>query len=160
MKRLVMIFGIGALIMTLGGCNRARPIGVTQEELERRTQELMDSVQPGDLIPWKKYLAEDTLYFDEKGRNIDKAALLKEVTAMPQGYSVTIKLVQPKSRIFGDVAILSYDAQETETVFGQRMTARYHGTDTWISRDGEWKIIASQMLRYYEDPSPGRVDAK
>ena len=79
---------------------------------------------------------------------------------MPQGYSVTIKLVQPKSRIFGDVAILSYDAQETETVFGQRMTARYHGTDTWISRDGEWKIIASQMLRYYEDPSPGRVDAK
>jgi hypothetical protein len=38
------------------------------------------------------------------------------------------------------------------------MRARYHGTDTWMRRHGVWQIVAGQMLRYYEDPSPGRVD--
>ena len=65
-----------------------------------------------------------------------------------------------KSHIQGDTAILSYDLDETETIFGQNMTARYHGTDTWMYRDGKWQIIAGQMLRYYEDPAPGKVDKK
>lgn len=65
-----------------------------------------------------------------------------------------------KSHIQGDTAILSYDLNQTETIFGQNMTARYHGTDTWMYRDGRWQIVAGQMLRYYEDPAPGKVDRK
>ncbi len=49
---------------------------------------------------------------------------------------------------------------ETETVFGQKMTARYHETDTWLERDGQWQIVAGQVLRYYEDPAPGHADVK
>ena len=40
------------------------------------------------------------------------------------------------------------------------MTARYHVTDTWLRRNGEWQIIASQAHRYYEDPAIGKVDPK
>jgi Domain of unknown function (DUF3471) len=38
------------------------------------------------------------------------------------------------------------------------MKARYHGTDTWMFRNGRWQIVAGQMFRYYEDPAPGRAD--
>ncbi len=62
------------------------------------------------------------------------------------------------SRIIGDTAVLSYDTDETEEVFGQHLTARYHGTDTWLRRNGTWQIIASQTMRYYEDPAVGRAD--
>ena len=62
----------------------------------------------------------------------------------------------PKSNIQGDTAILSYDLNETETIFGQNLTARYHGTDTWMYRNGKWQIVAGQMFRYYEDPAPGK----
>jgi hypothetical protein len=58
------------------------------------------------------------------------------------------------------VAILSYDANETETIFGQNLSARYHVTDTWLRRDGNWQIIASQAHRYYEDPAVGKADPK
>jgi len=132
---------------------------ITQEELVRRTQELFDAVAIGNQKPWKEYLAEDAMYFDEKGRAMDKAALVADVTPLPTGYSGTIKLVSAKSRILGQTAILSYDLDETETVYGQNMTARYHGTDTWILRNGQWQIVAGQALRYYEDPAPGKVDA-
>jgi len=53
---------------------------------------------------------------------------------------------------------LSYDANETETMFGQKETARYHTTDTWLRRNGEWQIIATQAHRYYEDPAIGKTD--
>jgi hypothetical protein len=68
--------------------------------------------------------------------------------------------VKAKSHIGDDTAILSYEFDETETIFGQNMSARSHGTDTWTYRNGKWQIVAGQMLRYYEDPAPGKVDTK
>jgi ketosteroid isomerase-like protein len=131
---------------------------ITQDELVRRTQELFDSIVPGSQEPFKKYFADDAVFFDEKGRNMDKAALVKDIQPMPKGYSGTIKLVRSKSHIEGDVAILSYDLDETETIFGQNLTARYHETDTWMRRGGKWQIVAGQVLRYYEDPAAGKAD--
>ena len=133
---------------------------ITQEELVRRTQELFDSVAAGDQKPWNLYFADDCLYFDEKGRSMDKAALVKDVTPLPNGYTGSIKLVKSQSRIMGTSAILSYDLDETETIFGQELHARYHGTDTWLYRNARWQIIAGQMLRYYEDPAPATLDPK
>jgi hypothetical protein len=132
--------------------------GITQSELVRRTQELADSVAAGDQAPWKKYYAGDCMYFDEKGRSLDKTALLADVAPLPAGYAGTIKVVRAKSHIEGGLAVLGYDMDESETIFGQTMTARYHATDTWMRRKGQWQIIASQVLRYYEDPAPGKVD--
>jgi hypothetical protein len=131
---------------------------ITQDELVRRTQELFDSVAPGNQEPFKKYFADDAMFFDEKGRNMDKAALVKDIQPMPKGYSGNIKLVRPKSHIEGNVAILSYDLDETETIFEQKLTARYHETDTWMRRDGKWQIVAGQVLRYYENPAAGKAD--
>jgi hypothetical protein len=131
---------------------------ITQAELEKRTQELMDGAGSGDKRPWQEYFADDAFYFDEKGRNMDKAALVADVTPLPSGYTGTLKLGKVQSHIEGDVAIMSYDQDETETVFGQAMTARYHETDTWRRRNGRWQIIAAQVLRYYEDPAPGKVN--
>jgi hypothetical protein len=132
---------------------------ITQEELVRRTQELFDAVAPGNQEPFKKYFADDAMFSDEKGRNMDKAALVKDITPLPPGYSGTIKVVRPQSRIVGETAVLSYDLDETETVFGQKLTARYHEVDTWMRRNGTWQILAAQVHRYYEDPSPGKADA-
>ena len=132
---------------------------ITQEELVRRTQELVDAVAVGDQIPWKKYFADDCMFFDEKGRRMNKAALLADLSPMPKGYSGSIAIVNAKSHIEGDVAILSYDLDEKESIFGQNLTARYHETDTWMRRNGSWQIVAGQVMRYYEDPAPGTVEA-
>src|SRR6266853_1833278 len=138
----------------------AADVPITQVELVRRTQELYDAIVPGNQDPWKKYFANDCIFSDEKGRTMDKAKLVAAITPMPAGYSGSIKIDNVQSRILGDTAVLSYDANETETIFGQNLTARYHVTDTWLRRSGEWKIIASQAHRYYEDPAIGKIDSK
>ena len=156
-RRVILIVNVFLLCL----CSSAMAQqSVTQEELVRRTQELFDAVVPGNREPWKKYYADDCIFADEKGRTLNKTALVADITPMPKGYSGTIKIVRPESRIFGDMAVLSYDLDETETIFGQNLTARYHEIDTWLRRDGQWQIIASQVHRYYEDPAIGKADLK
>ena len=132
----------------------------TRQELLRRTQELYDSLVSGNQEPWKKYFADDCTFSDEKGRTFDKQKLVADITPLPKGYSGAIKVDNVISRIIGDTTVLSYDLNETETIFGQNLRARYHVTDTWLRRNGEWQIIASQAHRYYEDPAVGKTDPK
>ncbi|HKD81461.1 MAG TPA: DUF4440 domain-containing protein [Candidatus Angelobacter sp.] len=146
----------GALALAASGWSSQGTI--TQDELVRNTQELFDAVAVGNKVPFEKYYADDVLFSDEKGRNMDKTALLKDVSPLPPGVSGTIRIIKPQSRIVGDTAVLSYDLDETETVFGQKLTARYHEIDTWMRRAGRWQIIATQVHRYYEDPAPGKAD--
>ncbi len=148
------------LVMVLAACTSSTPNSITQDQLVKNTQELNDGVAVGDQAPWKKYYANDSMYFDEKGRSMDKTALVNDITPLPTGYSGSIKVVNAKSHIQGNTAILSYDLDEHETIFGQDMTARYHATDTWMFRNGKWQIVAGQVLRYYEDPAPGIVNVK
>ena len=151
----LMMFSVGTIFAFSVWAKQAT---ITQEELIRNTQEIFDAVAPGNPEPFKKYFAEDAMFFDEKGRDMDKTALVKDVQPLPQGYSGSIKIVRPKSHIEDNVAILSYDLDETEIVFGQKLTARYHETDTWMRRGRKWQIVAAQVLRYYEDPAPGKAD--
>jgi len=153
------------MLLGLSGCSRHTRHGqkgaaITREELVRRTQELFDSVAGGDQAPWKKYFADDALYFDEKGRSMNKEALVADIAPLPAGYSGTITIAKAQAHIEGNVAILSYDMDEKESVFGQNMTARYHATDTWMNRNGQWQIVAGQVLRYYEDPASGEADPR
>jgi hypothetical protein len=155
----VNVFGLLAITLTLLTLSACTPkTDITQDELVRRAQELVDSVAGGDQTPWTKYFAEDAMFFDERGENMNKAALVAGITPLPAGHSGTIKVVKAQSRIERNVAILSYDLDETEIIYGQIEKARYHETDTWMRRSGHWQIIASQVFRYYEDPAPGKVD--
>jgi ketosteroid isomerase-like protein len=155
-KTIIVFFVLGLTMLIPSFCGAQN--NITQDELVRLTQQLFDATSIGDQTPFKKYFAEDCMFFDEKGRNMNKAALVADITPLPKGYSGSIKMEKIQSHIEGDVAILSYDLDEKEAIFGQDLAARYHETDTWMRRNGEWKIVAGQVLRYYEDPAPGKLD--
>jgi ketosteroid isomerase-like protein len=157
---LVVVLGSGLLFAVGCSHNPSRTGTITQDELVRRTQQLMDAVAPGDQTPWQKYFADDAIYVDEKGKSMDKNGVVADITPMPAGFSGSIKILNARSNIQGDTAILSYDLAETETVFGQELHARYHATDTWRRRHHEWQIVAGEILRYYEDPAPGKADVR
>ncbi|MFZ0499044.1 MAG: nuclear transport factor 2 family protein [Steroidobacteraceae bacterium] len=131
---------------------------LTQGALLRLTQQRMDAVAPGNKGPFEQQFYGDALIFDERGRAMDKARLVKEITPVPAGDIATLKVINPQSRIEGKVAVFAYDLDETEIIFGQVNKAKYHETDTWLERGNEWKIIAEQVLRYYADPAPGVAD--
>ena len=147
-------------LATCSGCTQAPDSGTVQPDILRKTQELFDAVAPGNKEPWRKYIADDVMYFDEQGHDFDKKALVANIEPLPGGISGTIKVVKSKFNGQGNILIHSYDMDESESVRGQWMRARYHATDTWTYRNGQWQIIAGQVLRYYEDPAPGVADPR
>jgi hypothetical protein len=148
MKKLALLLAYAVLAH-----GQDRPT-LTQAELVARTQTLYDAVAPGNQTPFQQYLADDFILHDEKGDAYTKPTFLATVVPLPTGYSGSIRVTHPQTIFAPGVAIFSYDLDEVETVFRNRMTARYHQTDTWLYRKNRWQIAASQVMRYYEDPSP------
>lgn len=130
------------------------------EELKRATQELMSAVAAGDWAVWDKYLDDSLLYTSEDGRTLTKAQLKDEMKPLPPGFSGSIEVESADVRQYGNTAVVSHDELEREEVFGQKLVARYHGTDTWIRRGGKWRLVASQVLVHLQDPAPAVVDPK
>src|ERR1700733_7425987 len=100
-----------ALLVCISICLAADRSSITQAELVRRAQELFDAVAPGNQTPWKRYVADDAMFFDEKGRAMDKYALLDDLKPLPVGYSGSIRVVRAASRFATNVAVMSYDLE-------------------------------------------------
>ncbi len=86
--KVVTHFAILTVLTALTACTSAKDAPITQEELVRNTQEMCDSVAAGDQAPWKKYFADDSMYFDEKGRSMDKTTLVKDIPPCPKATPV------------------------------------------------------------------------
>jgi hypothetical protein len=90
-----------AVVIGAAGCSRGRGETITQDVLVRRTQEILDAVARGDRQPFERHFAADSMIFDEKGRGMDKRALLADQspmeiwTALASGRSRALRRAAP-----------------------------------------------------------------
>jgi Domain of unknown function (DUF4440) len=122
--------------------------------LPKMTQALFDSVAPGDKTPWTRYLSAKFVEIDESGARLDKNELLKDFGPLPQGMSGTIAIQKAQVSDFGEFAVMRYDLDEHENVFGQQLHVIYRATDTWRREEGRWRLVASQTMTVAQDPPP------
>jgi hypothetical protein len=162
-RRQLSSFATAALLLFalfLAGNPASGESSAVAAELKRATQELMSAVASGDWLVWDKYLDDSVVYTAEDGRTLTKGQLREEMKPLPPGYSGSIEVESADVRRYGDTAIVSHEDLEQEEVFGQKLVARYHGTDTWVRRGGKWRLVASQVLVRLQDPAPAVVDPK
>jgi len=130
------------------------------DELVRCTQELFDAVVFRVIRALEKTLTPMMLlYSTKKDAGLNKTALVADITPMPKE-SGAIKIVRPQSRIFGTAAVLSYDLDKTETIFGQKFKARYHETDHLAATRWHLADRRGTSVRYYEDPALAKLTRK
>jgi hypothetical protein len=116
----------------------------TKKEIVAMTQELMDAIVPGKADVWQRDLAEDAMIIDEFGRRQTKKEIVDSVHPFPAGLSGSIELRDTRVHIYGDAAVLDCEEYETETVFGQKLVVRYFAMNTYVRRDGVWKVVAME----------------
>lgn len=114
-----------------------------RDELVRLTQALMDAIPAGKAEVWQRTLADDALVIDEFGRRQDKKAIVDSIHPFPQGLSGSIEIREPTLRLHGDTAVLAGQMFERESVFGQSLVVRYIFSNTFVRRDGAWKLLAA-----------------
>jgi len=132
----------------------------TETELKRITQELLDAITAGNPAVWDRHLAETCLFGAEDGRTLTKAQMLEEIRPLPAAYKGSLTIANVQVREHGDVAIISYDIPEKLELYGQTLNTRFHSTDTYLKRDGRWRMIAAQVQVLPSELEPVAVDPK
>lgn len=116
------------------------------KELAAITQSLMDALANGKKEVWDAALAGDAVVIDEFGRTQQRKEAVDGITGLPPGLSGEIKLLNPQARTYGDAAVFTADADEYETVFGQKLHILYRMTNTFVRQDGRWKLAAMHTV--------------
>jgi ketosteroid isomerase-like protein len=138
---------------------RAGPASAADlKELTAITQSLMDALASGKKEVWDAALAEDAIVVDEFGRVQQRKEAVDGVTGLPPGFSGEIRLLNPKAQVYGDAAVFIADADEYETVFGQKLHIPYRMTSTFVRRDGRWRLAAMHTVTVPTTPPALSVD--
>ncbi len=120
--------------------------------LRAKTERLLDAVTRGDGTVWDQELDGRARMVDESGAVSDKRTTVAGIRPLPPGVSGALRVTEFEATVHGDTAVTTYVADETETFHGARLHARYRTTETWVKREGAWKLVASQVLALRTDP--------
>lgn len=120
--------------------------------LERQTQEMFDAVSAGNGGVWDRYLDPDVRYTDENGTVMTKKELVDGTKPLPAGVSGTIRVVDFRAAVHGDVAVTTHVEDENEDYHGHALHCRYRTTDTWVRTSAGWRLVAGQVLALRADP--------
>ncbi|MEP6465094.1 MAG: nuclear transport factor 2 family protein [Parafilimonas sp.] len=109
-------------------------------------QQLMDDISSGNILNWNKYLNSNFFIITEDGSMLEKDAFLKTFSPLPKGYSGYIIVINPKTIFHQNTAVISYVADEYETVFGNKIHTQYSSMNTYIKTDTSWVMLSSQIF--------------
>ncbi len=135
---------------------RAAP---SQAWFQQTEQALMDAVALGDKSLWERVLDPAFVATSEEGEVVDRKALLDSLRGLPPGLSGHIAVRELTVQEFPTFAVVRYLADESEQVFGQRLTTKYRTTDTFRREGDSWKMLASHTSVVTADPPAQAVPA-
>ncbi len=133
-----------AFIWAVASASADEASDATRQQVLAITQQLMDALPLGKTDAWQRFVADDAMITDEFGRRQTKAEAIAGMHPFPAGVSGSIELRDARVHAYGDTAVLDVEEYETENFFGQKFVVRYEAMNTFVCRDGEWKVVAMQ----------------
>ena len=140
-----VLFAIGVA----SGAAHASGDAATRQDILRVEAELLHAWETGDAATLRRDLDPSFTLVDSKGNVTDFAANVAEVEKRDPAYTVFRNRDQAV-RVYGDSAIVIGITRVEGTSGGAAFQAEFRFTDTWVKRDGRWKLAASHATRLPE----------
>ena len=139
-RQLRLLLGLGALLLgTLAAAAEPYDRAQAQKYIIDSEAAWAQSVATSDASVVQRIFADDVVWVLD-GEILDKAHAVADAAAGP-GDFLSNRLEYAHVRFFGDVALVQ--GAEHWTRQGGH-SGRFIWTDTWLRRNGQWQIIASQ----------------
>lgn len=107
------------------------------------------ALMSADLTVLEAIFADDYVQYNEAGKAFTKQDVLNNFRTGPIRYPSIISTGR-LIRVFGDTAVVHGSESDEVEVNGKRTAVRYVYLDVLRKRDGEWKLVASQLARPQE----------
>ena len=100
----------------------------------------------GDRAALERLVADDYVLVNGAGQVQDKARLIADYVA--PGFKLDPFTIEaPVEKVLGDTALLGGRVNMTGMDGGQRFALVVRFVDTWAKRDGQWRVVYSQVTR-------------
>lgn len=100
----------------------------------------------GDRAALERLVADDYVLVNGAGQVQDKARLIADYVA--PGFKLDpFTIEEPVEKLLGDTALLGGRVNMTGVDGGQRFALVVRFIDTWAKRDGQWRVVYSQVTR-------------
>lgn len=117
-----------------------------RRELLRVEAELCHAIEVGDVAVVKRDLDETFTLTSSRGNVTDYASNVAEVAKRDPAYEM-FRNHDQKVRLYGDAAIITGVTSIKGHSGKDAVDGDFQYTDTWVRRDGHWKIAASHASR-------------
>ncbi|MFZ0799263.1 MAG: nuclear transport factor 2 family protein [Terriglobales bacterium] len=104
------------------------------------------ALMSADLPVLARILADDYVQYNEAGKAFTKQDVLNNFRTGAIRYPSIVSTGR-KIRVFGDTAVVHGSESDEVDVNGRRSSVRYIYLDVLRKREGEWKLVASQLAR-------------
>jgi uncharacterized protein (TIGR02246 family) len=104
------------------------------------------ALMSADLTALAEIFADDYVQYNESGHAFTKQDVLDNFRTGAIRYPSIISTGR-RIRVFGDTAVVHGSESDEVEAGGKRFSVRYVYLDVLRKRDGEWRIVASQLAR-------------
>jgi ketosteroid isomerase-like protein len=104
------------------------------------------ALMSADLTVLEAIFADDYVQYNEEGKAFTKQDVLNNFRTGAIRYPSIVSTGR-LIRVFGDTAVVHGSESDKVEVNGKRTPVRYVYLDVLRKRDGEWKLVASQLAR-------------
>jgi uncharacterized protein (TIGR02246 family) len=108
------------------------------------------ALMSADLSTLAQIFADDYVQYNEAGKAFTKQDVLNNFRTGAIRYP-SIVSTSRKIRVFGDTAVVHGSESDEVEADGKKFSVRYVYLDVLRKKDGEWKLVASQLARPVEE---------
>jgi ketosteroid isomerase-like protein len=108
------------------------------------------ALMSGDLAVLERILADDYVQYNEAGKAFTKREVLNNFETGAICYPSIVSTGRT-IRVFGDTAVVHGSELDEVEADGKRSSVRYVYLDVLRKCDGEWKLVASQLARVWNE---------
>jgi hypothetical protein len=124
----------------------------TLQWFQKTEQALMDAMAPGDKSVWDRIMDPSFVLTSEEGEVLPREQFLDVLRPLPEGLSGAIVVKDLTVQEYDGFAVVRYLADETETIFGQKIAVQYRVTNVYRREAPAWKMLASHLSVVTRDP--------
>src|SRR6267378_7100649 len=104
------------------------------------------ALMSADLDTLARIFADDYVQHNESGQAFTKQDVLNDFRTGAIRYPSIVSTGRT-IRVFGDMAVVNGSESDEVEVSGKRSAVRYVYLDVLLKRNGEWKLVTSQLAR-------------
>lgn len=108
------------------------------------------ALMSADIQALSRILADDYVQYGDSGLPASKQDILDSFRTGTIRYPSIVSTGRT-IRVFGDTAVVHGSESDEVEASGKRFHTRYLYLDVLLRRNGEWKLVASQLARPVED---------